>query len=75
MQIDTLHAELERLFDLDTLLELAQGTMGFDPGRIGGTAACGSFAHSLISFCIDQDAVEALCDAVTLRPSLPPTAG
>ena len=69
MQIDTLHAELERLFDLDSLLELAQNVLGFDPNRIGGTAAGGSFARGLVSFCIDQDALEALCDAVRiLRP-------
>ena len=69
MQIDTLHAELERLFDLDSLLDLAQNILGFEPSRIGGTAACGSFARALVSFCIDQDAVEALCDAVRiLRP-------
>ncbi len=69
MQIDTLHAELERLFDLDSLLDLAQNTLGFEASRIGGTAACGSFARALVSFCIDQDAVEALCDAVRiLRP-------
>ena len=69
MQIDTLHAELERLFDLESLIELARNTMGFDPDRIGGTAACGSFARALVSYCIDQDATEALCDAVrVLRP-------
>ncbi len=69
MQIDTLHAELERLFDLDSLLDLAHNILGFEPSRIGGTAACGSFARALVSFCIDQDAVEALCDAVRiLRP-------
>jgi tetratricopeptide (TPR) repeat protein len=69
MQIDTLHAELERLFDLVSLLELAQNILGFEPSRIGGTAACGSFARALVGFCVDQDAVEALCDAVRmLRP-------
>jgi tetratricopeptide (TPR) repeat protein len=69
MQIETLHAELERLFDLDSLLDLARNVMGFDPDRIGGTAACGSFARALVSYCIGQDATEALCDAVrVLRP-------
>ena len=69
MQIDTLHAELERLFDLETLIDLAQNTMGFDPNRVGGIAAVGSFARALASYCVEQDAVEALCDAVRiLRP-------
>ena len=69
MQIETLHAELERLFDLDSLLELARNVMGFDPDQIGGTSAGGSFARALVSYCIEMDAVEALCDAVRiLRP-------
>jgi len=69
MQIETLHAELERLFDLESLIDLARNIMGFEPDRIGGTAACGSFARALVSYCIDQDATEALCDAVrALRP-------
>lgn len=70
MEIDTLQAELERLFDLNSLLNLTREVLGFDPESIGGTAALGSFAQSLIRHCVQCDATEALCDAVRiLKPN------
>lgn len=73
MEIETLQAELERLFDLHSLLDLTREVLGFDPESIGGTAALGSFAQSLIRHCVQCDATEALCDAVRiLKPNSSP---
>jgi tetratricopeptide (TPR) repeat protein len=73
MEIETLQAELERLFDLHSLLDLTRDVLGFDPDSIGGTAALGSFAQSLIRHCVQCDATEALCDAVRiLKPNSSP---
>jgi tetratricopeptide (TPR) repeat protein len=68
---DILRAELERLFELEELLTLSRGLLGFEPEAIGGTAAKASFAGALTAYCRDQDAVEALCDALlATRPDV-----
>lgn len=59
-----LQAELERLYELDELVALSRDILGFDPERVGGTAAKASFASALTSHCVEQDAVEALCDVL-----------
>ncbi|MEZ4225689.1 MAG: tetratricopeptide repeat protein [Polyangiaceae bacterium] len=64
MSIEILRAELERLFELDELLQLTRNVLGFDPEQVGGTAAKGSFAKALTDHCAEMDAVEALCDAM-----------
>jgi tetratricopeptide (TPR) repeat protein/tRNA A-37 threonylcarbamoyl transferase component Bud32 len=70
MEIETLQAELERLFDLNALLDLTRDVLGFDPDSVGGTTALGSFAQALIRYCVQADATEALCDAVRiLKPN------
>jgi tetratricopeptide (TPR) repeat protein len=61
---DILTAELERLFELDELLTLSRNLLGFEPEAIGGTAAKASFAGALTAHCLEQDAIEALCDAL-----------
>lgn len=72
-QTDLLRAELERLFELEELLNLSRDLLGFDPDAIGGTAAKGSFAGALAGYCREQDAIEALCDALlALRPEASP---
>ena len=72
-QTDLLRAELERLFELEELLNLSRDLLGFDPDAIGGTAAKGSFAGALTGYCREQDALEALCDALlALRPEANP---
>jgi tetratricopeptide (TPR) repeat protein len=64
MEADLLRAELERLYELDELVSLSRDILGFDPERVGGTAAKASFAGALTSHCVEQDAVEALCDVL-----------
>lgn len=72
-QTDLLRAELERLFELEELLNLSRDLLGFDPDAIGGTAAKGSFAGALTGYCREQEAIEALCDALlALRPEASP---
>ncbi len=64
MSMDILRAELERLFELDELLSLSRDLLGFDPEHVGGAAAKGSFAKALAHHCLQEDAVEALCDVL-----------
>src|SRR5688572_27428577 len=64
MYLDILSGELERLFELEELEALSRDLLGFAPAEVGGTAQKGSFASALTAHCADQDAVEALCDAV-----------
>src|SRR6185503_9750867 len=73
MDIEILHGELERLFELDELLRLSESVLGFEPNLVGGTSAKGSFAGSLTKYCVEQDALEALCDAVlAIKPDASP---
>ena len=64
MEIQTLQAELERLFTLDELIELCRNLLGFSPDRVGGTTTLASFAGALVRHCRDQDAIAALGEAV-----------
>ena len=71
IEADLLRAELERLYELDELVSLSRDILGFDPERVGGTAAKGSFAGALTTHCVEQDAVEALCDVLlATRPDV-----
>ncbi|MEO6601839.1 MAG: tetratricopeptide repeat protein, partial [Polyangiaceae bacterium] len=63
-ETDILRAELERLFELPELLALSRDVLGFEPERVGGTAAKASFAGALTAHCLEHDAIEALCDAL-----------
>ncbi len=64
MEMDALRAELEQLFELEDLLDISQRSLGVDPLDVGGTAAKGSFVRALTDYCAEQDAIEALCDAL-----------
>ncbi|HEY3494549.1 MAG TPA: tetratricopeptide repeat protein [Polyangiaceae bacterium] len=69
IETELLRAELERSFELEELFHLSRDLLGFDPEQVGGTAAKASFAGALASYCNEQDAIEALCDAIlALRP-------
>jgi tetratricopeptide (TPR) repeat protein len=64
IETEILRAELERLFELPDLLALSRDLLGFEPERVGGTAAKASFAGALTAHCLEHDAIEALCDAL-----------
>lgn len=67
MEIETLCAELEQLFELDELMALSEELLGFSPDEVGGTAKVGSFARALANHCVARNAVEALRDALIAR--------
>jgi serine/threonine protein kinase len=71
MVIETLSAELERLFSLEELTELSQNGLGFDPQEVGGATAKGSFARALAQRCVAHDAVEALFDVIRAQRKEP----
>ncbi|MDD9933841.1 MAG: protein kinase, partial [Myxococcales bacterium] len=64
--IEVLQGELERLFELDELKAITADVLGFDPEAVGGTASKGAFARSLVGYCADQEAIDALVDAILL---------
>jgi tetratricopeptide (TPR) repeat protein len=75
MDLETLQAELEQLFDLDELMQLASDVLGFEPDAVGGTSGKGSFARAMVVHCVRDEALEALCDAVVaLRGESAPVA-
>ncbi|HMI91952.1 MAG TPA: protein kinase, partial [Polyangiales bacterium] len=67
--IEVLQGELERLFELDEMVRLSADLLGFDPERIGSTRSKGAFARALVGYCVDQEATEALIDAILLSSS------
>lgn len=69
MDLDLLRAELERLFELEELFTVSRDLLGFEPETIGGTAGKGSFVRALTDHCLEQESVEALCDAVIASKS------
>src|SRR4051812_17602329 len=64
--LDILQGELERLYDLDAMMHLCSGILGFDPAAVGGTTSKGAFARSLVGYCSNEDALAALVDAILL---------
>ncbi|MGC4093559.1 MAG: tetratricopeptide repeat protein [Polyangiaceae bacterium] len=64
MVVDTLSAELERLYELEELKSLSSGLLGLDPNDVGGTSAKASFARALTQRCLEIGALDALVDAV-----------
>jgi tetratricopeptide (TPR) repeat protein len=72
MLVETLSAELERLFELPDLTRLSRDALGFEPEEIGGVATRASFARALAEQAVSSEAVEALLDAIALdRNGLP----
>ena len=64
LNVETLSAELERLYDLTELGELAGSVLGPDASALGGIGAKASFARTLAERCVERDAVDALLDAM-----------
>jgi len=72
MLVETLTAELERLFELPELTRLSREALGFEPEDIGGVATRASFARALAEQAVEIEAVDALLDAIALdRHGLP----
>ncbi|MEP7051224.1 MAG: protein kinase [Pseudomonadota bacterium] len=72
MLVETLSAELERLFELPELTRLSRDALGFEPEDIGGVATRASFARALAEQAVAIEAVDALLDAIELdRKGLP----
>jgi tetratricopeptide (TPR) repeat protein/tRNA A-37 threonylcarbamoyl transferase component Bud32 len=63
MVVETLSAELERLYELEELKSLSSGLLGLDPNDVGGATAKASFARALAQRCLEIDAIDALVDA------------
>ncbi|MBZ0121649.1 MAG: protein kinase [Sandaracinaceae bacterium] len=63
---DILRGELERLFELDELLNLSADLLGLDPQSVGGTEGKGAFARALVERCVEDDALLALAEALLL---------
>jgi len=64
MLVETLTAELERLFELPDLTRLSRDALGFEPEDIGGVATRASFARALAEQAVASEAVDALLDAI-----------
>ncbi len=72
MLVETLSAELERLFELPDLTRLSRDALGFEPEDIGGVTTRASFARALAEQAVTSEAVDALLDAIALdRRGLP----
>jgi len=72
MLVETLSAELERLFELPDLTRLSRDALGFEPEDLGGLSTRASFARALSEQAVSSEAVDALLDAIALdRKGLP----
>jgi len=70
---DFLQGELERLFELETMMSLSTELLGIDPADLGGTAGKGTYARALVTHCATHAGLSALADAIQLsaRASAP----
>ncbi len=64
---DVLRAELERLFDLESLQKLSSELLDLDPNDVGGTTNKAAFARALVERCAKEEMLEALADAIVLK--------
>ena len=68
MSLDVLKGELERLFELEQLKDLAERLLGVALEESSDAMGKAGLASALVARCVEAEAVEALCDAVvTLR--------
>src|SRR4051794_11504563 len=61
-----LQGELERLFELESMMALSSDLLGIPPAELPGTKAKGTFARALVEHCVTQGALSALADAIQL---------
>jgi tetratricopeptide (TPR) repeat protein len=64
---DVLRAELERLFDLESLQKLSSELLDLDPNDVGGTTSKAAFARALVERSAREEMLEALADAIVLK--------
>ena len=65
--LEVVRGELERLFSLDELLNLATGSLGIPREMIPGSSAKGAYVHGLVDYCAEHDALEALVDVLLIE--------
>ncbi len=63
---DFLQGELERLFELETMMSMSSELLGIDPADLGGTAGKGTYARALVTHCATHAGLGALADAIQL---------
>ncbi len=63
---DFLQGELERLFELESMIALSSDLLGVDPTDVGGTTAKGTYARALVAHCQVHEGLGALADAIRL---------
>ena len=66
MTTEFLQGELERLFELESMMALSNELLGLAPTEVGGTDGKGAFARALVRHCEENDALAALHDAIRL---------
>src|SRR5687768_10933219 len=66
MTTEFLQGELERLFELESMMALSNELLGLAPTEVGGTDGKGAFARALVRHCEENDALAALHDAIKL---------
>jgi tetratricopeptide (TPR) repeat protein len=59
-----LQGELERLFELESMMALSTDLLGVDPTDVGGTNAKGTYARALVAHCATREGLGALADAI-----------
>jgi tetratricopeptide (TPR) repeat protein len=62
--IETVRAELERLFSLEDLTSLSKRLLALEPEEVGGTGARATFAKALTERCVENDRIDALVDVI-----------
>jgi serine/threonine protein kinase len=67
--IEFLRRELERLFELEAMVRLSSDLLGIDLKDVESTKGKGALARLLVKRCADENALQALSDAILLSSS------
>jgi tetratricopeptide (TPR) repeat protein len=71
MDKDTLRGELERLFELEDMMNASRELLGLSPDEVGGTGSKAAFARALVDRCVATDRIEAFIDMLqAIRPDV-----
>ena len=66
-KMQEMQAELERLFELEELLDLSRNLLAYDPERVGGTQAKGSRFRGTATVVPADQALPEICGAIPDR--------